>query len=131
MKPFSDSINVLILDDQHRVLFDNIERLKQAMLGGQAAAEVPLLLLNLVRFADYHFPTEERLMDTYKYPLRDIHAIEHRVLGMHLRKMSHLIRHDDKTVALQLMDLLTHWLENHIRTWDARLGEYLNAYGVE
>jgi len=126
----SHSINVLILDDQHQVLFENIRRLKEVMKAGVGAAELPQLLRNLARLANYHFPTEERLMESYGYPLRDMHALEHRTAFKHLRHMNRLIRAGDNSVAVQAMDLLNYWLEHHVGHWDARLGEYLNAHGV-
>jgi hemerythrin-like metal-binding protein len=124
------SINVIILDDQHEVLFENLRLLEEAMQRGEGAAEVPKILDNLVELKNYHFPTEERLMQTYEYPLRDSHAIEHHAFFEHFRKMSSLVSEGDRTVAIQLVDLLYHWLENHVMNWDARLGEYLNDRGV-
>jgi hemerythrin len=124
------SINVVILDDQHEVLFENIRLLEEAMKRGAGASEVPRTLDNLIELTKFHFPTEERLMRTYKYPLRDSHAIEHKVLSRHLRKMFSLVRAGDCTVAIQLIDLLYHWQLSHVVNWDARMGEYLNDRGV-
>ncbi|HUI57892.1 MAG TPA: hemerythrin family protein [Bryobacteraceae bacterium] len=124
------SINVLILDNQHQVLFETMRRLKEVMKLGEGARELPKLLRELARLVSYHFPTEERLMESYGYPLRDMHALEHQTGCKHLRKMNRLIRIGDNSVAVQAMDLLNYWLEHHVGHWDARLGEYLNAHGV-
>ena len=124
------SINVLILDDQHEVLFENIRLLEDAMRRGEGASEVPRILGSLIETASFHFPTEEHLMRRYKYPLRDSHAIEHRVLSRHLRKMGSLVRAGENIVAIELIDLLYRWQESHVMTWDARLGEYLNERRV-
>jgi hypothetical protein len=68
------SINVQAIDGQHAVLMGNVERLERAMADGQEAAALPQILEELKAYAAYHGPLEERLMEAYGYPLRDLHA---------------------------------------------------------
>jgi hemerythrin-like metal-binding protein len=92
MEHLAASTNVLILDEQHQVFFDILKSLKELMLSGQGMVGVPALLCNLAGYARFHFPTEENLMERYKYPLRDSHGVEHRLFIKHLRKLLAIIR---------------------------------------
>ena len=118
-------VQVLVIDDQHRVFFDIIEKLEQAMRSGRGGPLVPLLFEELRRLADYHFGTEERLMESYGYPLRDMHRLQHEAAWARLRNPP-----ADMT-AVEMLDRLKEWLQEHIAAWDAKLGEYLNDRGVD
>ena len=124
------SINVQIIDGQHAVLLQNIQRLEQAMAVGQAAAALPQIIRDVKDYAAYHCPTEERLMESYGYPLRDMHAIEHRKFFIRLDEMERIVAEGHPAAAVQMISRLRGWLERHMTDWDARLGEFLNSRGV-
>jgi hemerythrin-like metal-binding protein len=120
--------NVLVIDDQHEQFFDCIRRLEGAMAAGNGAALVSPLLLELRQYMEMHFKTEERLMKSFDYPLRDMHAIEHRRVR---HRLEDLAKHQgDRGDAVRMLDALHHWLETHIAAWDAKLGVHLNERGV-
>jgi len=121
---------ISVLDDQHQVLLDNLRLLKTSMTGGRGSVAAPAILAELRRFAAYHFPTEERLMESYQYPLRDTHAIEHRKGGQHLDRLEKMVREGDNTLAVQLLEGIERWLHEHILHWDRQLSEYLYGKGV-
>jgi hemerythrin-like metal-binding protein len=95
------------------------------MKTGQGASMVPQILNELLQFVEMHFGSEERLMQSYEYPLRDMHALEHLKAR---RRLKELAQHTyDKTAAVQTQDELHDWLEAHIKDWDAKLSAYLRA----
>lgn len=121
-------MNVLVIDDQHEVFFDCLRRLQEAMATGRGASAVPSLLSELQEFVEMHFGAEERLMQSYKYPLRDMHAVEHQKARLRLKELAEQNYETADAVNIHLE--LQHWLETHIRNWDANLGAYLNTKGV-
>jgi hemerythrin len=130
-RPSTPSINVHVLDDQHAVLIENIERLEQAISNGQGAADLPQIIREVAEYAAYHCPTEERLMASYDYPLRDLHAMEHRKFFDRLGEIERMVKEGHATAAAQTLSRLRGWLDRHIMDWDARLGEFLNRCGVD
>ncbi len=120
-------MNVLVIDDQHEVFFDCLRRLQEAMTAGRGASMVPSLLSELTEFVEMHFASEERLMQSYEYPLRDMHALEHQKARCRLKELA---EQNYETAAVSIHDELHDWQEAHIRNWDANLGAYLNAKGV-
>jgi len=124
------SISVRVIDDQHAVLLQNIERLEQAMALGQGLAILPEIIRDIKKYAAYHCPTEERLMESYDYPLRDMHAIEHQKFFIRLDEMERIIAEGHPAAAVQMLNRLRGWLERHVVDWDARLGDFLNSRGI-
>jgi hemerythrin len=124
-------IGVLVVDDQHDALSEMIRRLEQAMAEGQGGGgAIPEILRNLDRYVDFHFGTEQRLMQSFGYPLADTHAIQHRLMVAGLRDAERAFRQGNSHAPLQFLDLMTHWAENHISAGDAPMGEYLSKKGV-
>jgi hemerythrin len=129
--PSTPSINVHVLDEQHAVLIENVERLEQAIASGQSADALPQIIREVAEYAAYHFPIEERLMASYNYPLRDLHAMEHRKFFERLGEMERMVKEGHATAAAQTLCRLRGWLDRHIKDWDARLGDFLNRCGVD
>src|SRR5208283_2529745 len=76
-RPAPPAVNVNVIDGQHAVPIENKERLEQAMANGQDTTALSQLIRDFDAYTRHHFPTEERLMESYAYPLRDMHALEH------------------------------------------------------
>jgi len=124
------STNIHIIDDQHAVLIENIERLEQAMAAGKGAAAISQLIRDLEDYAKFHFPTEERIMEAYGYPLHDIHALEHKK-GLHrLLEVERMVTEGHPAAAVEMLSRLRAWIDSHIMEWDAKLGKFLNSRGV-
>lgn len=117
--------NILVVDDQHAFFFDYIRRLESAMSVGEGSPMVPLLLDDLSQFANVHFGAEGRLMSSFEYPLRDMHARQHQVLREKLKGLR-LIQHVP-AIAMHLLQELHDWQEEHVENWDVRMGTYLNS----
>jgi len=128
--PSLTSINVQAIDKQHAVLIESIERLEQALAAGQGAAALPQIIREVTDYAEYHCPTEERLMALYGYPLRDLHALEHQKFFLRLREIERMIVEGHSSAAVQTLSRLRGWHERHIVDWDAKLGDFLNSCGV-
>jgi len=77
---FDDSmvVNIKAIDEQHKGLVDDVNKLADAMKAGRGKEMLNDILRDLLAYADYHFKTEEELFKKYKYPEADEHIIEHR-----------------------------------------------------
>jgi hemerythrin-like metal-binding protein len=124
------SVNVRFIDDQHAVLIEKIERLEEAMAAGVGWAALPQIIRDVKESAAHHCPIEEVLMESYGYPLRDMHALEHRKFFIRLEEMERIAAEGHPAAALQMLSRLRAWLGSHQTGWDAKLGEFLNSRGV-
>lgn len=80
--------NVPAIHGQLGIFFDCLRRLEEAMAAGRGASMVPLLVYELSKFLEMHFGSEERLMQSHAYPLRDLHALEHRKAQCRLKDLA-------------------------------------------
>jgi hemerythrin len=124
------SINVRVIDDQHAALIESIERLEQALATENSADALPQIIRDVRQYAASHCPTEERLMESYGYPLRDMHAMEHQKFFIRLDEMERTLAEGHPAAAVQILSRLRAWLESHHTRWDVKLGEFLNSRGV-
>jgi hemerythrin-like metal-binding protein len=126
----SPTVVVLIIDDQHQIFIEIIQRLEKAMSDGKGATVLPEILTQFLESPNFHFPTEERLMQSYNYPRRETHAIEHRKAIQRIRRIAKVVQAGNNAAAIETLHGLHDWLETHIMVWDAKLGAFLNASGV-
>ena len=129
-RPAPPSVNVHVIDEQHAALIAKIDRLVQALAAGETMENVPQIVRDIADYASCHCPAEERLMASCKYPLRDLHAMEHQKFFRRLREIERTLQEGHSTAAIQTLGRLRGWLEHHIVDWDARLGDFLNSCGV-
>lgn len=122
-------VNVGVIDGQHAVLIENIERLEQALDAGEDAG-LPQMIRGIAECARQHGPAEERLMAIHDYPLREVHAMEHEKFAARLRTIEKMVAEGHVTAAVGMLRRLRAWLESHVMEWDSKLGEFLNSRGV-
>jgi hemerythrin len=118
-----------VIDDQHAVLIAHIDRLEQALTAGQDAAILTPIVREVAEQARYHCPVEERLMESHRYPLRDLHAMEHQKFFERLGEIDRTIAEGHTTAAAQTLNRLRGWLDRHMVEWDAKLADFLNSRG--
>jgi hemerythrin-like metal-binding protein len=124
------SVGVQAIDGQHKVLFNIINELHEAMLKGQAQTMTGTLLRKLAKYTQEHFTAEEAAMASAKYPGISDHKIKHRDL---IKQVEGYIARFDKgevTLNLHLLNFLRDWLATHIQKTDKEYGPWLNEHGV-
>lgn len=115
-------VGIDVIDEQHQVMGDMLNKLNVAL-----AMQKPLEVLTkqfdeLSAYAGFHFQTEERLMDQYRYPEVAAHKDEHqRLLG----EMKYLKARFADGSELLVLQWIKDWLIGHISGADRRLSEYL------
>ncbi|HNV85884.1 MAG TPA: bacteriohemerythrin [Candidatus Omnitrophota bacterium] len=121
----SFSVNVREIDDQHRKLFDIFNRLLSGM-GTQDRDFIGGAIGEMVDYSKYHFSTEERYMELFRYPQYAKHKKEH---DDFIAKVEDFIgKWNDKKAALSLdvMFFLENWIRDHTQGIDKELGPFLN-----
>ena len=71
------SVQIGIVDAQHKNLLKIVNELHQAMVGGHGKQQLGEILSNLVKYTQVHFNTEEMLMKSHDYPDYLNHKCEH------------------------------------------------------
>jgi hemerythrin-like metal-binding protein len=124
------SVNISVLDQQHRSLFDVVNQLDQTLRMGRGNAALNPILDRLLEYATVHFAAEESLMKQHDFPGLPTHHTQHE---MFRRQITEYLR-DHKAgkpgVPVALLFYLQAWLKDHLVKTDKQYSAYLNARGV-
>lgn len=116
------------IDEQHRELISKINNFIDGLAiyeKNKVMTELEELFDYMVQYANFHFSTEEDIMEKYSCPLREIHRMQHQYFVMEVNKL----KFDMKTKGItpefvkKVEDLLVRWVKYHISQVDMKLKE--------
>lgn len=112
------SVDVSVIDEQHALLFEKLELLRDSCiaLNGLPIDEVEALYILLVE----HCRTEERLAREANLEFRR-HGEKHRIMLRAIRKMIDELVHSESNV-FNMLRYVDYWFERHIVEEDKLLG---------
>ncbi len=113
------------LDDEHKVLFDLINKLDEAreMEAGQRGLRE--IADELVRYIHVHFSHEESLFAANGYPGAEGHIEEHRGFVARVAQFHAKIIDGDPAVGGEMAEYLRTWLSRHIAMSDRKYRPWL------
>jgi hemerythrin len=121
------------IDTQHKVLFDNINRLGKLLDKAEVdRAEADYLLKFLENYAEQHFKGEESCMARYRCPAHNRNKEEHAqfrtILGFAIGQYETATT--PKMVLTRLHDSMVWWISNHILKVDIQLKSCVGSKAV-
>jgi len=120
----AESIGVPEIDRQHETLIALANRLHRAIEASEDYVLQSALLDELVSYTQYHFASEEALMDRYQDPNAEAHKRQHAQLVAQVLFFRHALSNSDSQMILSA---LRPWLIRHIRSYDRALGAFLRT----
>nr|WP_050650350.1 GGDEF domain-containing protein [Vibrio coralliirubri] len=127
-KNFETGIGVV--DEQHQYLVGFINHYGNLLSENTISIDdINIALLDLTRYAEFHFKEEESLMrDCGVHQLHiEEHIKAHRVFMRDIYSMQAFILEEDQVSARQLLDFLIHWLAYHILGIDQNMARQMTA----
>jgi len=121
------STGIQEIDQQHDELLKRTEKFTKAIAKNKEKQQLSYLLNFLVSYAEYHFESEERIMEEYGYD--DIH--EHRKRHMEffdvVNKLKNKLKEEgpSNSFALDVQRFLMDWLILHVKNVDKKMAEFL------
>lgn len=121
------TLDVPVLDRQHRELIDRASKVIDAMRERRGAQEVRDLTAFLLGYIDTHFTAEEGLMRAEEYPGLGVHAAQHAELSRRARALHARLRAEGPSlsVLVETNDLICGWFFDHIAGADAEVAAWL------
>jgi len=114
------------IDSEHKVFVRIIQKIENATEMRKNHSYVERLIYELLKYADFHFYSEETVMMEMNYPDIAMHKKEHQKLLLKLRDMVSIVEHEDYSrPMIDLIQFLTDWFVNHTTTVDKKLADYL------
>ena len=114
------------IDYQHERLFTMVNNLYSSIGAGEDMRLLVDVFLNqLVQYTDFHFSTEEKLMEQSKYSDLSAHRAAHDSLRKQVTDFQKKFVKGEVDVSKELMTFLKDWLVGHIGKTDTKLAQHL------
>lgn len=113
-----------LIDRQHRRLFSIGNELVASLLAGSSAADIELLLDDLVNDVSEHFATEESVLAELGRPLDDAHRTHHRALLERVRDYRDNCHAGQLRINELVKFIADDVIAGHIVAEDLRLGTH-------
>jgi hemerythrin len=121
----SYSVSVQQFDDQHKVLFNLVNDLHDAMAQGKGRDRIGQTLNTLISYTRGHFSAEETALRKAGYPQYEQHKKEHDAFTAKVLDFETTYKAGTSNVTVDLMGFLREWLSNHILKIDKQYASYL------
>jgi hemerythrin len=118
------SLNVAEIDEQHKKLVSLVNAMYDAMHAGKGRDMIGKVIAEFVAYTDYHFKSEERLLRQIGYPEYDEHKEMHDNLSRKAQSIKAAFDRGNTPTAIEVMLLLTNWLNTHILEEDRKYKPY-------
>ncbi|MFO1219981.1 MAG: bacteriohemerythrin [Burkholderiaceae bacterium] len=105
------------IDDQHKMLFDLINRLWGHLVDNSDAATVKSTLEDLERYTLSHFTAEETFMRVTGYANFDAHKAQHAAFVQRVMREKAAVL-AGKPISFEVLTFLKDWLVDHILVAD-------------
>jgi len=126
------AVGVEQIDEEHKELFDRVNKLLDAMAQARAKEELQPLLGFLDDYVRVHFGGEQRLMQQHRYPAAAEHLSQHTFFVSEFKALAAEVQKGGASALLtiKLNKLLCDWLRDHIASTDKKFGEFLRSVGA-
>ncbi len=108
------------IDFEHKTFFSLINKANDFVKEGRESEEIRRVFDELLKYADFHFTSEENVMVECDYPYLEEHRGEHRRLMIKLREDITSFE-GEAMEASKIVHFLFEWLLNHTITEDLNI----------
>ena len=125
------SVSVRLLDQQHKRLIELLNELYEGLKQQRGREVLGAVLFEMIKYAEIHFATEERLMQQHGFPGMEPHKLEHLILTNKVREFYNQYRQGNASTPLDVLQFLRNWLEHHILGTDKEYSAFFASKGVK
>ncbi len=119
--------NVGFADEEHRTLFDKLNKLYDLATGGAERSAIGAQLDDLIGYVVDHFAHEEREMQAKNYAGYARHKEEHDALVGICAGLQAKFHKGEAEVTDEVGQMVKGWLDSHIPNFDKAYVDALNA----
>ncbi len=119
--------DVAFADDEHKILFDKLNKLYDLATSGAARSAIGAQLDDLIAYVVGHFAHEEKEMLAKNYAGYDCHKEEHVALIGICGGLQTKFHAGEADVTEEVGQMVKGWLDSHIPTFDKAYADALNS----
>jgi hemerythrin len=125
------SVDIQVIDEQHKRLFEMIEKFYDALRQKQREDAMAEILKGLADYSIYHFHSEETVMEQHHYPGYQQHKAEHARFIDTVGEFRNRFEKGHLLIPIEVADFLKTWLSRHILVVDKHYAPFLHEKGVK
>jgi hemerythrin len=116
------------IDAEHRIFMRLLEEFEERVERSAPLTDLRRTLREIQKYAEFHFVSEENIMEELGYPGTQAHRrIHEELLALLDRRIKAL--GDGSLAARELLHMLADWFSVHTAEEDAKLVEHINGIG--
>lgn len=112
------------IDSEHKIFVKIIQKIQKAKHGDSEKSFIEALLVELLKYAEFHFCSEENIMLDKKYPDLLLHKKEHERVLAELRNRIFSLKYEFIDFD-NLENFLIDWFKHHTTSEDVKLAGYI------
>ncbi|HAM97520.1 MAG TPA: hypothetical protein DCQ26_02820 [Marinilabiliales bacterium] len=124
-------LGIKSIDDQHKVLFELINKLYKAYGKSKSKSSLSSVLNELLDYTIYHFGNEEKIFHRIKYAGTEKHLEQHKKFINKIEEFRSEFNKGDVSVALDVVMFLQDWLVHHIQKTDRAYIPVFKENGIQ
>lgn len=128
--PSKHSIDLPLIDDQHKELFIITNQLHELLDLEQYQDKAVELIRRLYNYSSYHFISEEGLFKEYRYPKARSHKKSHDDFRRYIKDSLSEMRSRPNFSLAELLDYLVKWIIEHVQGEDREYSEYFEKNDI-
>ncbi len=125
------SVGIKTFDDQHKKLFEIINRFHAGILERKRKEALGNLLGELMEYIKIHFEAEETEMKAHGYPDYEQHKKEHDEFLEKVNNFECRYRAGEEILTVEVLGSLVEWLDTHLNGTDKLYTPFLQQKGVK
>lgn len=126
------SVKINIIDEQHKQLFEIINKIHiLATTANPDKKNIGDVLTELIKYTQFHFTFEEKLLKQHKYPECDDHFQKHDKLINDLNQFYDKYEVGENVNTIELLNFAVDWLYVHILGCDMKYSNFLKEKGID
>lgn len=126
-------IGIEEIDNQHKELFDRVNRLVNSVNMGDSHTEILNTIDFLIQYVEEHFSSEEKYQAQNEYPSYESHKALHTDFVNSINEMKASLDRNGVTseLSLELCSTVNTWLIEHIGIADKAFAVYMNTKNID
>ncbi len=124
------SVGIREIDEQHKQLVAMVNDMHQALAQGKGREILGDILNKLIAYTQYHFGSEEALMEKYGFPDFPAHRQAHASMTAQAQALHEEFAGSDIKRSIEVARFLQQWLNKHILETDKKYSSFLKKKGV-
>lgn len=125
------SVGVVEIDNQHKKLIGMLNDLSVAMKARKGNEVLGKIISDLVTYTKTHFTVEENYFAKFGYPEAAEHKKEHASFIQEITKFKADFESGKISISIDVMKLLSGWLQKHIKGTDQKYTKFFNDNGIK